>query len=228
MYGALGFSPFPREGGFACCTPLGARQWMHARASVYGVYAALHEFLREGDSEVDGSCLDVLHTVFYVKVSLGSCVGITAVVVLRPLSLGASSHFGVIVLHQTTGVLSSSVLQTHCSKQQGCTEDVPNLQGQVAVALFSDSAHRKISSCFERGSSAIVPSSPLFRWMDDFWAESETLSVDDTRSVRQVWAAGKGLAPFWILGMSWECARRPADGTFLASTGHMVSSSSSS
>ena len=61
----------------------------------------------------------MLHTVFYVKVSLGSCVGTTAVVVLRPLSLGASSHFGATVLHQTTGVLSSSVLQTHFSEQQG-------------------------------------------------------------------------------------------------------------
>ena len=68
-------SLFRREGVLACRTSLRARRRMNAHASVYGVYAALHGFLRESVSEVDGSCLDVLHLVFYVKVSLGSCVG---------------------------------------------------------------------------------------------------------------------------------------------------------
>ena len=69
------FHFFRREGVLACRTSLGARQVINAHPSVQGVYAALHGFLRESDSEVDGSCLDVLHPVFYAKVSLGSCVG---------------------------------------------------------------------------------------------------------------------------------------------------------
>ena len=73
------FSFFRREGVLACRTSLRARRRMNAHASVYGVFAALHGFLRESDSEVDGSCLDVLHLVFFVKVSLGSCVGSPAV-----------------------------------------------------------------------------------------------------------------------------------------------------
>ena len=40
------------------------RPWMHAHVSIFGVCAALIGFLRESDSEDDGSCLDVLHPVF--------------------------------------------------------------------------------------------------------------------------------------------------------------------
>ena len=98
--------PFPREGGFACCTPLGARQWIHARPSVYGVYAALHEFLREGDSEVDGSCLEVF-TLFFLREGEPR---ILCWYCGSGCSLGASSHFGATVLHQTTG----------CSRVQCC------------------------------------------------------------------------------------------------------------
>ena len=40
--------------------------------------------------------------------------------------------------------------------------------------------------------------------------------------------AARGCDLFWILRMSWECAQRPADGTFQVHTGHMASSSASS
>ena len=67
---ARGFVPlfFRREGVLACRTSLGARRRINAHASVYGVQAALHGFLRESDSEVDGSCLDVLHLVFLLVI----------------------------------------------------------------------------------------------------------------------------------------------------------------
>ena len=51
-----------------------------------------------------------LHTVFYVKVSLGSCVGTAAVVVLKPRSLG------------TRGWAPARIsVQQCCIKPPGCS-----------------------------------------------------------------------------------------------------------
>ena len=73
-----------------------------------------------------------------------------------------------------------------------------------------------------RGFGSLVFAS-AFGGMDGFWAEGE----DDCGTFGKG-PAGKGVGPFWILGMSWNCVRRPADGTVPVNTGHKVSSSSSS
>ena len=81
----------PRDCGLAWCTPLGARQWIHARASVYGVYAAFHVFPREGDFEVDagpalrvdGECAHSMLQFPARGVSLGKLT------LLRPLVSGS-------------------------------------------------------------------------------------------------------------------------------------------
>ena len=120
----------------------------------------------------------------------------TAVVVLRPLSLGASSHVGETVLHQTTRVLSSSVLQIHCSEQQACTEDVSILQGEVAVALSAESARRKISSSFDSWRFALSTLSVKalgFRRVVVQWVSPLTLGK------RSNWALAVTWCLFWTL-----------------------------
>ena len=115
-----------------------------------------------------------------------SCLpGHTAVVVLRPLSLGASSHFGATVLHQTTGVLSNSVFANTLGAT-GLHGNVPNLQGQVAVALSPESALRKIFFHVQREGlisdrTLVLKSSQICVYREP---TRRAITVDDTRPDR--------------------------------------------
>ena len=76
---------------------------------------------------------------------------------------------------------------------------------------------------WERCGGKVAQKSPNWDSDVDVWTRSEgidenneEISKDNTRRVFEKFGtnpAGEECGPFWILGMSCECARRPADGT---------------